>query len=453
MKRLLTLSPAKMFIVAGMGLLLTLGGFWHHQMNQSQMDRLNVLNQGVGTCFHRISQSFVAMMIRDAGSPYLHQGFMSLSEECFSETIKGVNPFQKNAGKGYDTLNQLLSESHWFHEKLRSVASTPATTNAAPINLTPISDRFSKIDNLRMDLTDQVETTLDRLMIVQRNDRVLMGMGLLIFVISLSLLSLQEFNRLQLQREMEKMALNFLRVGHQQVGAFVDQLVDRALRSQNMPVTAQVFRDYHEKILERQAGAIASDEATPLKREAEEVETTETAINLLEDGPRTYLKSAVASLQNMHQKNVLQVNDLRDVEILGDAENIEGILGASMNKFLTHRHGDKKIMLTNQVHSDRVIVSLFLPEATFSASELEFADNEKASSADGIDMNLILLKELVSLAGAKWHIENKMDRRGAVTGMSLRIILARPLRESKPKKNLVSVMKGKKKDLTKELLN
>jgi hypothetical protein len=79
---------------------------------------MNVLNQGVGTCFNRISQTFTAMMIKDIHSPYLNRGFMGLSDECLSETIKGINPFKQNIGKGYETLNKLISDVHWFHESV-----------------------------------------------------------------------------------------------------------------------------------------------------------------------------------------------------------------------------------------------------------------------------------------------------------------------------------------------
>ena len=118
MKKLLSLSPSKIYLFCGLGLMLTLGAFWHHQVNQTQLDRLNILNQGVGTCFNRISQTFTAMMIKEVRSPYLNRQFMGLSDECLSETIKGINPFKKNVGKGYETLNQLISEVHWFHEKV-----------------------------------------------------------------------------------------------------------------------------------------------------------------------------------------------------------------------------------------------------------------------------------------------------------------------------------------------
>ena len=150
MKKLLSLSSSKIYLACGLGLLMTLGAFWHHQSNQTQLDRMNILNQGVGTCFNRISQTFTAMMIKDIQSPYLNRGFMGLSDECLNETIKGINPFRKNAGKGYQTLNQLISEVHWFHEKVLKIHSPMLAGQNLNASLTPLSDRYGRMENFKI---------------------------------------------------------------------------------------------------------------------------------------------------------------------------------------------------------------------------------------------------------------------------------------------------------------
>lgn len=213
MKKLLSISPAKIYLLCGLSLFMTLGAFWHHQMNQTQLDRLNILNQGVGTCFNRISQTFTAMMIKDIRSPYLNRGFMGLSDECLNETIKGINPFKKNVGKGYETLNQLISEVHWFHEKITKIHTPMLAKPDLATSLTPLSDRYGKMENYKLDLVDEIDATTNQLRAVQMNDEYLMGAGLILFVLALSALSLQEFNRQQLQREIERDALNFLKAG------------------------------------------------------------------------------------------------------------------------------------------------------------------------------------------------------------------------------------------------
>lgn len=449
MKKLLSISPARIYVVCGLSLFMTLAAFWHHQMNQTQLDRLNVLNHGVGTCFNRISQTFTALMIKDIQSPYLNRGFMGLSDECLNETIKGINPFKKNVGKGYETLNQLISEVHWFHEKIVRI-HTPMLTNPTTPHqsLTPVSDRYGKMENYKMDLVDEIDAATSKLRDIQMNDEYLMGAGLIIFVLALTLLSLQEFNRLQLQREIEREALNFLKAGKGNVGAMVDQLVDRALTTQGLPVTAQIFRDYHGNLLERMSmRSPVIEEAAPAIPEVNEVDTQ---VEQAYTGHKTSLKEVLVSIQNLQPKDTIHMSEVRDVQMNVEYEAFEQVVNSAINQLATRRTDNKKIMIGNQIHSDKTVINLFLAGSTFNVSELEFAHGEKAIAADGIDMNLVILKEMVNESGVQWHLENKADRNGNITGMNIRFTVNRATKE---KAKLVSVMKGKKKDLTKELMN
>jgi hypothetical protein len=447
MKKLLSLSSAKIYVVCGLSLFMTLASFWHHQTNQTQLDRLNLLNQGVGTCFNRISQTFTALMIKDIQSPYLNRGFMGLSDECLNETIKGINPFKKNVEKGYETLNQLISEVHWFHEKIVRIHTPMLTNPTAPHqSLTPVSDRFGKMETYKMDLVDEIDSASHQLRSIQVSDEYLMGGGLIIFVLALTLLSLQEFNRLQLQRELEKEALNFLAAGKSNMGSMVDQLVDKALMRSGLAVTAQIFRDYHGDILEQLA------ERSSRREEVLEVSTVKEEIvtDQSYSGHRTSLKEILVSIQNLQPKDTVHMSEVRDVQMNVDYENFEQVMNAAINQLASRRSDQKKIMVGNQIHSDKTVINLFLAGGTFNISELEFAHGEKALAADGIDMNLVILKEMVNESGIQWHLENKADRNGNITGMNIRLSVNRAPKE---KAKLISVIKGKKKDLSKELIN
>jgi hypothetical protein len=407
---------------------------------------MSILNQGVGTCFNRISQTFTAVMIKDMQSPYLNRSFLGLSDECLGETIKGINPFKKNVGKGYQALNQLISEVFWFHEKVLKIQA-PVAAGQASAALGPVSDRFSKMENFKLNLMDEIESASAQLRQVQINDEYLMGTGLIIFVLALGLLSLQEFNRVQLRKSIERDALNYLATGKHTVGAMVDQIVNRALMTQGMPVTAQIFRDYHGDVLERMVSKMPSKERIEV---LPEIPKTESESSVIDNSYRTSFKEVLVSIQNIQSKESLQATDVRDVQLDVPLESFEQMMNAAVSQLVSRRTDTKRIMISNQIHSDKVIVNLFLAGATFHASELEFADGNAV--AEGIDMNLIILKEMVQEAGSLWHLENKADRNGNITGMNIRFVVNRSPKESKSK-NLISVMKGKKKDLTKDLMN
>lgn len=457
MKNLLSVSSSKILMLCGLGLMMTLGSFWHHQTNQAQLDRMNVLNHGVGTCFNRISQTFTAMMIKDIQSPYLNRGFMGLSDECLNEAIKGINPFKQSVGKGYETLNKLISDVHWFHESLVRLHTPMMTGKNLDAPLNPISTKFSSMESLKVNLMDEIDATNARLSQVQSNDEVVMGVGLIVFVIALSLLSLQEFNRIQLRKEIEAQALNLLRAGQSNVGGMVDQLVERALMTQGLPVSAQIFKEYHGNILERMGSKVAY-------REGMKTESNETNSEVVEEvpaftqpetfnGPRTSFKEVLVSLKNINAKDLIQESDVRDVQLNVGFEGFEQMMNAAINKLASRRMDNKKIMISNQVHSDRAIINLFLAGNTFTASELDFSQNNQSVSADSMDMNMILMKEMALETNTVWHMENKTDRNGMITGMSLRFTVNRVPKDAKSNKNLVSVVKGKKRDLAASMIN
>ncbi len=449
MKKLLTIKPAGIFIFAGLSLAMILGSFWHYQSNQSQLGRLSVLNQGLSTCFNRVSQTFTAMMISDLQSPYVKADFTKLSDECLAEAATGSKILKSSMGKAYENLNQLISETHWFHEKISRLQNQKDVSAL----LAPVSDRYSRMENYRQTLSDEIDSTSTLIRNVQQNDEFLMGMGLIMFVIALSLLSLQEYQRFETKRSIEREALNYLTTGQANVGAIVDRLVDSALMNQNMPITAQIFRDYHGDILERQATRISTDAPQAAEVETEEAEVfstpVATEITAIDTREKTSLKEALVTLQNLHSRDNVHIAELRDVQLLANSEGFEHMMNAAVNALLSHRTDDKRIMIGSQIHSDRVILNFFLGGCVFSATELEYAANPEII-AEGLDMNLQILKEMVSLASAQWFIENKVDRHGKITGMNIRLIMDRAMKENRSK-NLVSVMKGKKRDLAKTI--
>lgn len=447
MKKLLTIRPAGIFIFASLTLVMILGSFWHYQSNQNQLGRLSVLNQGLSTCFNRVSQTFTAMMISDAQSPYVKSEFTNLSNECFAEAAAGSKALKSSMGRAYENLNQLISEAHWFHEKVSRLQNQKEISS----NLAPISDRYGRMENYRQTMSDEVDATSTLIRKVQRNDEFLMGMGLIMFVIALCLLSLQEYQRFEMKRSIEREALNYLTAGQANVGAIVDRLVEGALTSQNMLVTAQIFRDYHGDILERQTTRLSTDAPAHEAIQEEENFTTNVVseISMADVREKTSLKEALVTLQNLQSKENLHIAELRDVQLLANSEGVEHMMNAAVNALLSHRNDDKKIMIASQVHSDRVILNFFLSGSVFTITELEYASNPGVI-AEGLDMNLQILKEMVSVANAQWFIENKVDRHGKITGMNIRLILDRAMKENRSK-NLISVMKGKKKDLAKTL--
>jgi hypothetical protein len=139
------------------------------------------------------------------------------------------------------------------------------------------------------------------------------------------------------------------------------------------------------------------------------------------------------------------MSEVRDVHLNVEYENFEQVLNSAIHQLAARRTENKKIMVGNQIHSDKSVINLFLAGSTFNVSELEFAGSQTSAAVDGIDMNLVILKEMINESNIQWHLENKADRNGNITGMNIRFTVNRAPKE---KSKLISVMKGKKKDLT-----
>src|SRR5690606_9938097 len=229
---------------------------------------------------------------------------------------------------------------------------------------------------------------------------------------------------IQRRREIEREALNTMKSGSANVGAIVDQLVEKALFTEGYGVISQIFKDYHEDILEKMSSKTF---AAPKNNKEEVDEVVETKPEVMEE--RTSLKEILVSIQNIQDKETLQISDVRDVQLNISYEIFEQMMNAAVSQLANRRLDKKKVIVSNQIHSDRSIVNVFLSGNTFTASELEFATSEVALAQE-IDMNLVILKEMVNEAGAQWYLENKTDRHGNITGMNIRFTIMRSSKEA-----------------------
>lgn len=441
MKKLLSFSPITFLMIAVSGFALSVGGMWHQHVNQKQLQNFGVLNQGVSTCFNRVSQTFTATMIKDFKSTYLSRSFMSLSDECLTEAINGMKPFKSDLNKGHKTLQQLISEVHWFHESVLKTI-TPAMAGVDKnFDTSSAVNRYKKIEDFKIALIDEVEAASRDVARMIRNDQVAVTLGVLAVFLALVVMMAQENNRAATRKQIEARALSLLGASKADNSAIIDQLVSDALINSSMESTAQLFRDYNGEILEKQTTRFAGAES----KDEERTEISEDDIeytNENENSASASLREVLVTIQNIHGKENVNSSEVRDVKLAIEAEALEQVMNMAVTKLLEHKSGNKRVQISNQVHSDRSIVNLFLKESTFNVSELEFASTEGAETSD---LNLILLKEICGDHGVQWFAENKLSRNGAIEGMNIRMVIKRAPKTAK--KNLVSVVRGKKRDI------
>lgn len=438
MKKLHSVGLEKIFLFCGFSLALTLAGFWQFQHNVGEAEKLSRVQNGVGTCFSRVTQSFTAAMIREFTSPYLKRDFMALSDECLSEGTKSagieIGAFPK-AGK---LFNELVSEVYWFHEKVVKVLGASAGQPNVQIPLNAISEKYAKVETLKLDLQDQIDLISSQYREARLRDEILVGVAFLLFMASLGVLGFKEAALLRHKRAVESQALSLLNAGHSQIGAMVDQMVTKALIGQGMPVSAQVFADYHGSVLEHLAFRVSNHQA-PVALEVKPELITEKV------EPAVIVKATDADVDARKLLTAQAVRlkasmEVQEAFITADAEALAQLLQAFGQRF---SNGEVHLLGTRD--GDNYCVRVLADNICLNAAELNYVSSTDASM-EGVDVNVVIAMDLIRESGIEAHVRNRTNTTGAVVGAEAMFTF--PVNTGR---TLVTVVKGKKKDLAKSM--
>jgi hypothetical protein len=438
MKKLHSVGLEKILLFCGFSLALTLAGFWQFQHNVGEAEKLSRVQNGVGTCFSRVTQSFTAAMIREFTSPYLKRDFMALSDECLSEGTKSagieIGAFPK-AGK---LFNELVSEVYWFHEKVVKVLGASAGQPNVQIPLNAISEKYAKVESLKLDLQDQLDLVSSQYREARLRDEILVGVAFLLFMASLGVLGFKEATQLRHRRAVEGQALSLLNAGHAQIGAMVDQLVQKALTGQGMPVSAQVFADYHGSVLEHLAFRVSNHQA-PVAIDVK----PESVAEKIEPAVVVKATDADVDARKLLTAQAIRLKASMEVQeafITADAEALAQLLQAFGQRFAG---GEVHLLGTRE--GDNYCVRVLADNICLTAAELSYVSASNASM-EGVDVNVVIAMDLIRESGIEALVRNRSNAAGAIVGAEASFTF--PVNTGR---TLVTVVKGKKKDLAKSL--
>lgn len=464
MKKLQVLSIEKLFLFCGFSLALTLAGFWHYHSNVGQTEKLTNLKEGVSTCFSRITQTFTAAMIKDQQSSFLKRDFMALSDECLNENLKSFGAEKATLVKTYKTLGTLITEVYWFHEKVVKItvsALSASGATSAEIPMNSLNEKYEKIEGLKLDVADQLDSAIYQLKSLRFRDEVMVGVAFALFLVSMSLLAFKQIANLRNLSQQERQALLLLNSGNDQIGAMVDNLINKILVSQGMNVSAQVFRDYHGHLLERispeyreqvaQARGENQDNRVskiiPVPIATVEAIIEEAGIQTSDESTKGLSVQAVINewiMATSVSNNVTVQKHIKEARLEGDAETLQQILHASVNKFMLGSGASRvHINFTGEANKHRYLLELCLSGLNFNVSELEFLSG---NSSVIVDQNLILMNALALDAGINVEAKNQINKKGKIVGATY--VFSLPLVKEKA---LVSVVRGRKRDLQKSM--
>ncbi len=445
MKKLPPLSLEKLLVLCGFSLAVTVAGFWHHHQNARMTQRMGVLQQGLGTCFARVNQTFTAAMIREARSTYLQRDFMSLSEECFREGVNASREALAYAPKLHRLYNDLISEAHWFHEKAIKAVGNPLAIAREVTPLNALQEKYGKVEGIKLDLADQLDAAMGSLQAARGRDEVLVGSAFFVFLAALGALAMREVRRLRALRAVEKQALSLLNTGNANVGAMVDQLVSRALAGQGMNITLQVFRDYHGDLLERMHGT-SEEDAVPAPVTLAPVAASEPAATAPvsaaadADFADTNEEVDIRRLLVNQATRLRAPLDVQDAMVPADGETLAQVL-----QVMAQRFQGWHVRLSGTRADNTYQVGIDAEGVCLNSSELEYASTTGASNR-GVDMNVVMAVDLARAAGIPLRLENRVGEDGSIAGARATMDLAMP-----NARTLTAVVRGKKRDLERRM--
>jgi hypothetical protein len=440
MKKLQTIALEKILLFCGFSMALTIIGFWEYQSNVSMSEKLAKVQTGVSTCYTRVNQTFTAAMIKDFNGPYLKRDFMALTDECLKEGSKSAGIDMSTLPKAGQYFNDLVSEVHWFHEKVVKVVGAQAGGVEIPMNA--INEKFMKIEELKLDLTDQLDSVYGQYREARLRDELLVSAAFFMFMGSLFIFGLKELSLLRHRREIEHKALSLLNTGSGRAAAMIDQLVQKALSGQGMPIAAQVFNDYHTTVLEKMSFQPLSplktknNDETELKAEADEERAP--MIAAIEE-----TKDHLVDIRKLLTNQALRLKasmEVQDGEVSVDSEVLAQVLQAFGQRLI---FGDLK--LNGARINDKYEVKLQATNLCFNVHELNYIENTN-SSLEGVDVNVIIAMDIIRDNGLEAKVLNRLGVDGGTIGAE--VVITMPANSNR---SLVNIVRGKKRDLQQKL--
>lgn len=114
--------------------LLLVGFTTYLRHNYTNINKLLITEEGVNTCFNRVTKSFTSFLIvNQIKSVNISNDFINATQECFADLISETIP-GTNGTKSLEKINKLSSEVNNFYKLLTSATNTVnSTTNQGTV--------------------------------------------------------------------------------------------------------------------------------------------------------------------------------------------------------------------------------------------------------------------------------------------------------------------------------
>ncbi|OUR96438.1 hypothetical protein A9Q84_08785 [Halobacteriovorax marinus] len=464
------LKNKKAIVGVGVTAVLILSGVFQHRLN-TKSTNISSLQGNLSTCFSRVNQSYTAKVIGDSSSMYLESGFMKTTEECFAETSSQFEEiFSSTAKKMGQALNALVSDVHWFHERVEETTNSFSEQDSEVV-LSNLSDRFEKLEMKYDEVDGEVIRKVESISLSISN------MTVLLFILSilaplLLLWDLAERKNLKQRNGLtEKSARDRLASDKAVVHSEVADIIKEALEQNKLVYCSKLFSQYHAlnpvknvedtvgriQTISLEAGELSENQIDDIWSQTENddslvmnAEGTEVS-NDVYDGPVTNLDSTLTTVST-HLSNkllaegvVIDLNISENLFVQAEEEAIEQVVyNLIMNAVKNCQVSDAspRIQIEAKKLGDNIFVNIEDSGLGFSKDFLSAA-NGLGDLDDEMPLSLKISRELVEDFNGSMSFENLYEDK-EISGSKVQVVLRS---NGEQLKRVASITKGTKREI------
>ncbi|PIK16575.1 ATP-binding protein [Halobacteriovorax sp. JY17] len=466
------LKSKKAIIGVGATALLIMTGVFQHKLNVKISD-ISSLKSNLSTCFSRLNQSYTAKVIGDSTSMYLESGFMKTTEECLGEVSGFAEEiFAANAVKLGQTLNALISDIHWFHERLEE-SSNSFSGKDIEVILSNLSDRFEKLE-MKYDNVDGELMSKESSISLSKSNLTILLISLCFIVPLLLLWDFAQRRGLeQRNSNSEKDARDRIESGDAIVHSEVATIIKDALEQNQLVYCSKLFSQFHAlSTLNPTKDSVGKIQAMVTNRNVTEVEidniwnqseaidsivrsaegnSISEAIEETYQGPVVGLDQTLTKVVN-HLSNkllaegvIIDLNIAENLGVQGEDEAVEQVVyNIIMNAVKNCQVGGTtgRISVDAKRIGSNVCVNLVDTGEGFSKDFLS-AVNGLGDIDQHMPLSLQISKELIEDSLGSISFEN-LYRDGKISGGKVQVVMKSAELNSK---RVASVQAGTKRDI------
>ena len=428
-------------------------------MNNSIMQKHSLLQQassGVGVCFQRVTQSFTALMINDLSSNYLSSEFKSMTSECFSELNSTMSSIV-GAKSVLNASNNITSDLHWFNSKMDKIVKLN-DGQAIDLSDSNIINKYAELEELKGNIEEGIGKEIASFESIK--DLGFVGMILAQLALIASMVSLF-FKRKIDAHDFEQLE-NFSMEAEVSVNqnAKAKRVLEKLFEHIEMPHTEKFVMGYHGAILQEnfdlndkiiKMNTIGYEGSVEDEVHVDELLSTKESVQ--SEDTTSFNDSLNVVLDRIQDKafthGVMIDTDLgENFNVISNHEVLDQVLfntiQFSMESSLNHNQG-RKVVVRSKPLGGIAYCKFKILGHSFSDDELAIINGKEPKSADNVNVNLILLKELIHDANATIAVKN--TQQNGIVESEIEMIFERAQIQEVKETPKVNIVKGSKQDI------